>query len=286
MTDVELHERNEVLDFPGAEGLVAAGRVDPPSAAVLAAARPVPAFVPLRPERGRRLLVAAAVVAAVAGGAVAYPVIGSGPGGAPVSASAAAFLEDVADAVADDSVSDAPYWKVRTEGREWKHAWEVHTSYFDREGRYWGVNADGTIQKPPADYPSEKLQRWSVGDDRLTWQELGSLPTEPGAMAERLGPDARRQASALLAEAPVSPAVRAALFRVIADSPGVELIGTVKDRKGRAGTAVRFEGHPGITTQLIIAPGSGQLLERQDWSEQGSEEQVTYLEVGPAERVG
>ncbi|MFD7713360.1 hypothetical protein [Streptomyces sp. NPDC059786] len=283
-----------LLDFPGADDLVAAGRVAPPSAAVLAAARPPVPSAPPAPaptpvavvfgpkRRSRRLLVAAAAVAAMACGAVVYPVAGDDP---PAGAGAAEFLMDVAQVASRAPASKAPYWKVRYETKELNAPFALYTGYTDRQGHVWSVDADGTVTGPPKSLPKSKLKRWEVGNQRLTWHELGALPADPDALARRLGTAKLEQAPVLLAEAPVGPRIRAALFQVIAHSEGVELVGEVEDRKGREGTAVEFPAGRGATTRLVIDPATSRLLDSKTWSKRQVEDHSTYLEVGPAYKV-
>ncbi|MFK0153145.1 CU044_5270 family protein [Streptomyces sp. NPDC090493] len=124
MTEHEQHGP-DVLDFPGADRLRAAGDVAPPGPAVvgaaLTAARAAAAdratVVPFasRPRhRGRRMVVSAAAVAAVAAGAAVYPAVGFGGNPPAAAADAADFLHRMADTAGAGSPSDAPYWKVET----------------------------------------------------------------------------------------------------------------------------------------------------------------------------
>ncbi|MGI8572233.1 MAG: CU044_5270 family protein [Solirubrobacteraceae bacterium] len=63
-----------------------------------------------------------------------------------------------------------------------------------------------------------------------------------------------------LAEAPAPPALLAGLYRVLAATPGLQLLGPVKDAAGRTGTeiAVRINA---VQLALIVDPRTGQLLE-------------------------
>ncbi|MGC5007612.1 CU044_5270 family protein [Streptomyces sp. NBC_00353] len=308
MTDnTHFHGSIDVLDFPGADDLIAAGRVEPPSAQVVAAAHAqvsagavvVPLEAPRRKQsRSRRLLVAAAAVAAIAAGAVAYPVIGVGESKPPASASAAEFLNRVAATAASASQTDAPYWKVRVEVDNEDDGLRQSTSWFDREGRLWFRNPDGSIEKP---VPGGKLKAWPVGDEFLTWKRLESLPTDPDALEGRLGDDVFGKVSVLLEDAPLAPEVRAALFKIMARTEGVKFIGQVEDTKGRKGTAVEFTRRPGgmedpatgkritlpsVTTRLVIDSDSGKLLESYGTAKGIPDSRATYLEVGPVNKIG
>ncbi|MEB8342054.1 hypothetical protein [Streptomyces endophyticus] len=296
-------ETADALDFPGADALVAAGRVTPPGADAVRAARLAVAQAALadRPDlrelatgpeseaaaprwRRRRLLVTAAAVLALAVGGAAYPVLGGDPA---ADASAASFLSDVAEAAAHGPTSTAPYWKVRMEVVNQDDGRRKNTTYVDRAGRIWSVGPGGSVQRP-----GPKLMRWRVGERQLTWPQLGTLPADPDALAARLGPDAFDQAVVLLEGAPVRPAVRAALFEILAAQDGVELIGQVEDSQGRAGTAVEYTTAPSeftgkrTTIRLVIAPKSGELLESASRTKGRPDERTTFLEVGPAQHVG
>jgi hypothetical protein len=301
----------EVMDFPGADDLVAAGRVAPPAPGVVRAARlavdqaslqdrpdlrdltahpepePLPepvAGVPAPRARRRRLLVAAAAVLALAIGGAAYPVLGDHPA---VDASAASFLSDVADAAAQGPAATAPYWKVSKEVVNEDDGRRTDTTYFDRGGHIWSPGADGSVERQ-----GPKLKRWLVGEHRLTWPQLSRLPTDPGRLGARLGPNAFDQAAVLLEDAPLRPAVRAALFDILAEQDGVELVGQVQDSRGRTGTAVEYTTGPSeftgarTTIRLVIDPKSGRLLESSSRTKDRPDERATFLEVGPVDRLG
>ena len=68
-----------------------------------------------------------------------------------------------------------------------------------------------------------------------------------------------------LRETATLPAVRAALYEVAARIPGVELIGNVTDRAGRAGVAVAMTDTKSRTRQvLILDPKTSQLLAEEE----------------------
>jgi hypothetical protein len=76
---------------------------------------------------------------------------------------------------------------------------------------------------------------------------------------ESAGPNATAElysaVADLLPESPASPALREALYEVVANIPGVKLLGHYKDALGRTGTAVERDGET-----LVIDPNTGQLL--------------------------
>jgi hypothetical protein len=108
----------------------------------------------------------------------------------------------------------------------------------------------------------------------------------------RMGPNtvpARLQAGALLGESPAGPKLRAGLYRALARLHGVKLVGTVKDSAGRTGTELVFSG-VASTDHMVIDPKTSALLETSSVSIKGSDRgqtmRVTYLSVGPADKIG
>ncbi|WAL97629.1 CU044_5270 family protein [Streptomyces sp. Je 1-369] len=313
---------HSLLDFPGAGELIAAGGVAPPSAGAVDGAweavartareeeraRPTTApptrLTSHRVRRPRRLLVAAAAVAAIATGAVAYPVLDMG-GEPAATASASQFFEGMAEVAEDAPATTPAYWKVRVETDNQDDGKRTDTSYFDREGRVWSVDADGTVHEPPAGEEG-KVKKWPVGKKWLTWPELEKLPTDEKTLAALFPKDAHSrfdQVTIMLEDSPASPELRAALFRILADTPGMKLVGDVRDSKGRAGVAVEItqnswvrlgEGENGgdaVTLRskdrYIIAPDTGLLLEttHKTIGRDTPPDRYTWLEVGPADRV-
>ena len=68
----------------------------------------------------------------------------------------------------------------------------------------------------------------------------------------------------LVGDLPVSPAVRAATYRMLADLPGVRLRGAVKDQRGRPGVAVDFLRN-GSESRLIVDANDGRALAEESW---------------------
>ncbi|HEY2312252.1 MAG TPA: sigma factor-like helix-turn-helix DNA-binding protein [Streptosporangiaceae bacterium] len=105
-----------------------------------------------------------------------------------------------------------------------------------------------------------------AGAANLTWDQMYALPTDPAKLEpvlrsaiESAGPNATAELHSvvadLLPESPASPALREALYEVVANIPGVKLLGHYKDALGRTGTAVERDGET-----LVIDPNTGQLL--------------------------
>jgi hypothetical protein len=64
-------------------------------------------------------------------------------------------------------------------------------------------------------------------------------------------------------EVGVTPALRSALYQVMASLPGVQLLGAATDRSGQSGTAIAGPTYMGLRYQLIIDPSTGKLLEQE-----------------------
>jgi hypothetical protein len=63
-----------------------------------------------------------------------------------------------------------------------------------------------------------------------------------------------------LAEAPTSASVRAALYRVLATTPGIRLLGRTRDSIGRYGIALAVNVED-ARLELMIDPTTGELLQ-------------------------
>ncbi|GGS01804.1 hypothetical protein GCM10010169_53210 [Micromonospora fulviviridis] len=123
---------------------------------------------------------------------------------------------------------------------------------------------------------------FALGDRNVSQAQLDALPTDPtalrGALLSRFGggggdmPTDRDQwlltvAAHVVIDLPVSNAVRAAAYRVLATLPGVRGLGAVHDMRGRPGQAIAFtQDNPAIgrfEVRLIIDPDTGQALARE-----------------------
>jgi hypothetical protein len=113
-----------------------------------------------------------------------------------------------------------------------------------------------------------------LGGNPVSKSTLDELPAEPAALRAWLleqydNPVAQWPADYLLfwttrslvLDLPVSPSVRAAAYRVMADLDSLSLLGPVTDQRGRSGEAVAYKesGRTGSTEyRLIIDPATGQ----------------------------
>lgn len=158
---------------------------------------------------------------------------------------------------------------------------------------------------------SPDLGTGQVEDFALTGQpflDTSELPTQPKALRRLIearkiplvdGPPGEAETFTLVGDMLRStylpPAFRAALYRVVAELPEVELLGKVRDPVGRSGIGVAFT-KGSITHELIFDPGSSALLGEREvaarripelqvpaGTETGS---VTYLESKVVDSLG
>lgn len=188
----------------------------------------------------------------------------------------APVLVQIADRVQalPDDTGTGRYARVASEG------WYLHTSVDGRQvtsevvltsTTSW-VAADGSgalLSQVGDEGPTEAT--FGPGGRSLMFP-LGGLSTDPPTLAAQLevahpvanGPAERLVAITDLArEQPLTPAVRAAVLRYLAATPGLLLTGPVEDRSGRRGVAVHLDSdHTGLPTRytVIIDPDSGRVL--------------------------
>ncbi|MGC5411919.1 hypothetical protein ACPXCX_50965, partial [Streptomyces sp. DT225] len=102
------------------------------------------------------------------------------------------------------------------------------------------------------------------------------------------------QAGDLLTDAPISPKLRAALYRVLADTQDAVVTEGVKDATGRTGTRISWKwkekpGYKIYNPSWIVQPSTGRLLER-NYTPVGKDGHITdrdtYLYAGPAKTTG
>ena len=150
----------------------------------------------------------------------------------------------------------------------------------DGSGRLLETNGTPTFLTPhdkavweAAGRPDLQAGRTSdekFGKGGLAYTDLSGLPTDTAQLRQLIvdrkvedGPRGDAETFTiigdLLRETWASPALRAALYRIAADLPGVQLVGTVKDEVGRTGTAVAFTSG-GTRNELIFDPTTAALL--------------------------
>ncbi|MEU9456636.1 hypothetical protein [Streptomyces sp. NPDC048277] len=302
MEETGVIERQALMDFPGAKALQAAGRVEPPSAQVLARSlaaveeavredmgqaqrEEVRKDAVVTPLRKRRRVLAVLALAAVAAGVTVMGVntgAGTRHGAQPQSASV--FLNNVAEVAATQSAGSGRYWKVRTDSAE---------SYITRSMDATYVISGKTPRKT-------RFPGWRLGSETYDWNGLDRLTTNPALLLRQIETTTKAsadqdedagtlgfvQATTLLANAPAGPRLRSGLFRALAELKGVTVVGTVKDSAGRTGTELAYHGGVG-TTKVIIAPKTGTLLElTEPWRTEKDQRRATYLSTGLTDTIG
>jgi hypothetical protein len=253
-------------------------------------AHPRPLTTARRPK-SRRLLLAGAVPAAlaiaVAGGLIiqsnavkpqpltspAQPL--TSPTTRPKPATARDVLLVAAEQTAQGATSGR-YWRTRIEQGERSAAtmrrvnldhW-LPTSVGAVEVMVVTMNGNRGVKKATAAHGP------LLDGVPITVPGLAALPTDPAALRallikrgdtdEPVDWQLFVSAQQLVTELPVSPAVRSAAFRMLAEVPGVRLIGDVKDQRGRPGVAIGYQRN-GNEARLIVDAAQGRALAAESW---------------------
>jgi hypothetical protein len=239
-----------------------------PDAATTARARA--ALLPGRRRLARRRWPFALAATTAAAAVLAIVLLQSS---APQSA-AAAMLERAARTAAGRPPAAAPragqfvYTKSRSLNESVSVANGRATYDFVRQTREAWIGTDGSGRLRETSGSDHSDERFRAGG--LYFLDLSKLPTDAGALKKVIeqrkiegGPPGDAETFVivgdLLRENYASPQLRAALFRVAAGLPKVELVGDVKDEAGRTGTAVGYAEH-GLSHQLIFDPKTSALL--------------------------
>lgn len=267
------------------------------------ACAPAPARRPTA-RRPRLLAGAFGLAAAAAVAAALVLTLGSGGVVAPEAATAAQVLRSaavVAEQQPDVTLRPGQYWYVRTESRQ--------TS---ADGGEWvredWASFDGptrSVRRPLAGGPVEQHtfdgeRTYGFFPQPLTHEQMLALPLATDALYAvierggalwasqngRVPADRTHEMFTIVGDwlraAPALPSdLRAALYRVAARLPDVELLGEVRDAHGRTGVAVaQTDGH--LRRELVVDPDTSQLLVERT-VEAGSGALVyeaTYVETG------
>jgi hypothetical protein len=250
--------------------------------------------------RRRRWPAAFAATAVAAATVIAVTALLPAGGGGP-SPAAAAVLRHAARAAARQPAVDPPapgqfvYTKSEGEGENTtvldQHAYNV----FQHVTREAWIGPDGSgrirqIEGPPRFVTSADRAAWiaagkpdlgntsgdindTFGPGGLYYLDLSKVPTDPSQLRQLIesrtiegGPPGDAETFTiigdLLRETYAPPAVRSALFTIVSELPGVELIGATHDELGRPGTAVAFVSD-GLSHRLIFDPQTSALLAEQ-----------------------
>jgi hypothetical protein len=202
-------------------------------------------------------------------------------------------------------------WDARSPGqRTWTFPATGYRSAPATPGAAAAWRADGSPKLPAQDGPQQAWWQTGgavgyLGNDNLTFAQFQRLPSSPAALAAVVTKAAEQQIAPpppthgvrtwsigggqpslsqamfgvydqLLKLDPISPQVRAAVFRDLAGLPGVRSIGKVTDPLGRTGDGIalapgrqQLSDRTPLEEVLVIAPGSGLLLADEFVAEQG-----------------
>ncbi|MFI6515081.1 CU044_5270 family protein [Spirillospora sp. NPDC050679] len=268
-----------------------------------------------RPARRFRPVLALSLAGAAAAAAAAIVVVPGGGSDAPAGGALAAPQEPTARTVlmaAAERAAAAPasgkYWLVSTLTS--KPVKSVHSEWITLDGRRW--TGYRTAAPAPGSKAAELHKLKGLAPMAATvlgpspsLAALRGLPADPKALrrlAERNFPNkidtetrkpvetkAAYVAQALLellAEQPVTPQVRAAGFRALADLPGVSSKGGTRDALGRKGELLVFSQyypHVGtVTKRLVINPKTSQVLSlgEQTTGRKPHKSELLYLTTG------
>lgn len=171
------------------------------------------------------------------------------------------------------------YWDSRSPSRR---SWTLSTSSFSSDLVLPGARAAWKAAGSPALPTAHASQQawWQTGgavgyfgNSSLTAARFRALPADSARLASLVRRAALRQGTTgvtqemfdiydqLLKWDPITPAVRAAVFRGLAALPGVRSAGRMTDAIGRPGYGIELAPGRGADRQvLIIAPGTGALL--------------------------
>jgi hypothetical protein len=245
-----------------------------------------PARRPLALRLPRRRLLAGGLGLAGAATAIVVAVLAGLGGGAvqPAPASAAETLRRVAvvaERAPDVVLKPGQYWYVRSEqaGAGAGDAAFVREDWrsIDGSGRVVQRGAEPVDVTIHGDDPKARGELYGGFPEPFTYEQLRALPVATDALYERLEQLAERWAGehgahvalesrmfaivgSWLRAAPPAPAkLRAALYRVAAQIPGVELMGERPDASGRPGVAVALT-EEGSRRELVFDPRTTELI--------------------------
>ena len=171
------------------------------------------------------------------------------------------------------------YWDSRSPSRR---SWTLNTSSYSSDLVLPGARAAWKAAGSPA-LPTAhaREQAWwqtggavgYFGNSNLTAARFRALPADSAGLAKLVRRAALRQGTTgvtqemfdiydqMLKWDPITPAVRAAVFRGLAALPGVRSAGRMTDAIGRSGYGIELAPGRGADRQvLIVAPGTGALL--------------------------
>lgn len=150
---------------------------------------------------------------------------------------------------------------------------------------------DKTIEalaKLPSDPKAlERIMRtWFKHENQLSQQHDGK--SMDGDFAQYVFGEAQD-----LLAGPLTPGAKAALYRLLADQPGIRYLGTAADPMGRKGAVLVFDGNHGgvradkdVEIRLIIDSKSGRLLAQESGDRKAPSLTMTYETMGWVNSLG
>jgi hypothetical protein len=296
----------------------------PPDADLLRGILATPLAPPRGRSRARYLAVGA-VVAGAAAVLVATLLPGERLGPSPAAAQALERLA-VAAAAQPSPAGRWAYTRARTLYAGTNTEDPPYSVLFPAVRESW-VAADGAariVESPgkPIFLSESDRRRWEAEGGRMEagrrtdrryrslplshalYADVAGLPTEPNALEAELrrrvetqnpppedgysiAGELRSQISSLLHSPASSGELRAALYRVLARLPGVELVGDIVDPAGRNGIGLKSVGGYGdeadpTSRLLIVDPVTGDILAEQSIIER----RVEWIDADPGEVYG
>lgn len=250
-----------------------------------------------RPQRMRRRWLSLAVAGTALAAALVVLAIGLGDGGGQVQPAVAQVLRQTAEvAAAREPLTLAPGQFLYTRSTNaYLHSTAGWSVLVPSRTETW-ASMDGRRKGRTRQVYGQP--RFVSAGQRAAWVAAGSpplskagavedsvvsgggmvdaalLPTDPATLREMIeareipgveGPPGEaetfRLVGDLLRQAYLPPDVRAALYQLTAELPGVELLGEVRDPVGRPGTGVAYvDDQDGIRRELIFDPATSALL--------------------------
>jgi hypothetical protein len=141
--------------------------------------------------------------------------------------------------------------------------------------RRWIAVGSPRLGERSADIDMGAIHQYNLGEEALSSAELRAYDPTPQQLFDRLrvhlgdkgqSPDGEVfvEIADALRESPQTPRLRATLYRALALVPGVQLLGHVRDRLGRAAIGVAFTERTGLRHELLFDPQTSEILnERQ-----------------------
>jgi hypothetical protein len=83
-----------------------------------------------------------------------------------------------------------------------------------------------------------------------------------------------------------TPALRSALFTVMAQQPGIKDVGATRTRSGRAGAGLQTSPDHGVVSEVIVDPGTGQILESDVYGHGAATQFTEYLSTAVVKKIG